>query len=123
MNIVRLKRVIQMTLVVWALGVLALFFYDREDSLWFAIGGGLALVNLIFAYFVVKRGLGSLPSKGVFLGLLATKSLSFLAVIVLVLMVLKPRVLPFTLGLGLVMVGAVVVAVGEALRLIRSRGR
>ena len=110
----KLKLVIQISFLIFALGLLGFYFRDREDTLWFGVGGGLTLVNLIFAYFVIKKGLTSLKSKGAFMFLVLLKSTSFVAVVAAILALLKPRVLPFTLGLALVMFGAVVAALWAA---------
>jgi hypothetical protein len=116
-----LKRTIQVALGIYFLGLIgAYFFRGFEWFLWFAVGGGLALVNVLYAFWTIRHGLTSVKSKGIFLGLLMFKSLTFVSVVAIILMMLKPLVLPFTLGLGIVIFASVGAAFWESRRYFKN---
>lgn len=94
---------------------------DFENTIWFALGGLLALVNLFVAALVVAFGLKSLKSATFFLIILLFKSLVFVSSVALVLVFLKPKVLPFTLGILLVIFGAIGAAFFESRRYLKKR--
>jgi len=116
-----LKTTLKISILVYLLGVL--FFYSKEggeSALWFGVGGGLAAVNVFFAAWVVRNGLSSFQSKGVFLSLVLAKSFSFLTVVAGILMFLKPLLLPFTLGLGIVIFSSIIAAAWEIRRQLKK---
>ncbi|MDB5039107.1 MAG: hypothetical protein JWQ35_2635 [Bacteriovoracaceae bacterium] len=108
-----LSLTIRIALLTYLAGILYFYFKEPTDWIWFAIGGGLALINIFFAAFVVKFGMRSLKNKGLFLGLLLLKSVTFVAVVAVVLVLVKPKLLPFTLGVGVVIFGAIGAALFE----------
>lgn len=117
-----LKNTLKISILLYLAGVVGFAFWKgNEPALWFAFGGVLALVNVFFAAFVVRKGLESIRGKPFFLGLLFFKSLTFLMVVTVTLMFLKPQLLPFTLGIGVVIVGAVGAAFYEIKRFMRGR--
>lgn len=102
-----LRQILLVSFVLAFVGSLAFYFLKGlEEAVWFAFGAGAALMNLLLAFFLVQRGLHGAKSKGLFLGFLLMKSLSFIALVAVVLLVLKPALLPFTSGIGIVIVGA-----------------
>ncbi len=119
-----LKITIRVATLLFVLGYFLFFFAgSSDDSIWFAVGGGLGLINLILAGLLVKFGLKSTLHKGLFLGLLLLKSLVFVMTIALVLVFLKPKLLPFTLGVGIVIFGAIGAAAFESRHLLRKHNR
>lgn len=116
-----LKRTFQVGLMVFLAGLIGFAVFQGTDAmLWFSIGGGLALVNLFFAVWAVAHGLGRIQKKAMVLGLLLMKSLTFVLLISIILMFLKPVLLPFTLGIAIVIVGATVTAIWESRKLLRK---
>jgi len=116
-----LKTTVSISFIIYLLGSAGFYiFRGLEEALWFGIGGGLVLVNLFFALWTVKIGMKSAKNKAVFLGILLLKSMTFLMVVVVILMFLKPILLPFTLGIGVVIVGAVGAALLEVGPLIKK---
>lgn len=115
-----LKLTIRSSILVYVVGILVFYFLGKEDGLWFAVGGGLAMVNIFFAAVVLKLGFNSLKNKALFLGLLLIKSLSFVLVVALILIFLKPSLLPFTLGVTVVIFGAIGTALYETRHLRRQ---
>lgn len=110
-----LKSTLILSFAVYLLGCFVFYLQSGSESLlWFAIGGGLALVNVFFAAWAVRYGFKSLKRKALFLGLLLLKSFSFVLVVAAVIMFFKPLLLPFTLGLGLVIFSSVIVAFTKA---------
>lgn len=110
----QLKTTLRASFFAFLVGcVLFYFLKGLDDCLWFALGGGLALVNIFVAAWSIRFGFHSVKKAGVFTGLLLLKSLSFLAVIAVVLVFLKPLLLPFTLGITIVIVGALLAALWE----------
>jgi|GEM_PF-4258252 len=103
------------------IGILAFWLgKDFSSALWFAVGGGLTLLNFLLAASIVSRGIKMIKNRGLFLGLLLIKSLLFVAVICLVLMFTKPILLPFTLGIGIVIFGAVIAAILDGRHALRA---
>ena len=116
----QLGLTLKVSFALFALGTVIFFLSSSLDkTLWFTVGGGLALMNLFFAVWVARQGLHSNASKGVFLGLIMIKSFTFLLVIAGILVFLKPALLPFTLGVGIVIFGSVLAALGEVRKLRR----
>ncbi len=102
-------------MLVYFIGLTGFYFWSGlEAFLWFAVGGGLAVVNIFFAAWVLRFGFQGVKQKGMFLGILMVKSLTFLAVVACILMFLKPLLLPFTLGLGVVIFSTVLAALWES---------
>ncbi|PIR23852.1 MAG: hypothetical protein COV44_00640 [Deltaproteobacteria bacterium CG11_big_fil_rev_8_21_14_0_20_45_16] len=91
-----------------------------EDALWFALGSMLALANFGLAGLVVRRALGGVRKKFLFLNLLLIKSFVFVSSVVLVLMFVKPSFFPFTLGIGLVIFSLVLWAAWESRGYLKS---
>jgi hypothetical protein len=110
-----LKKTLKTSTGLYLAGVLAYVVLrpGYDEALWFAVSGGLALVNIFFAAWTIRFGFKSTQNKGLFLGLLLFKSMTFLMVVLVVLMFLKPLLLPFTLGISVVIVGAVGAALYE----------
>lgn len=96
-------------------GLATALFMSIEACLWFLVGGGFALMNLMAASYLVTYGLPRWKNKLAFLGLLFLKSLSFIAMIAAVLMFAKPLLLPFTMGVGIVIFSLIVWAIREGL--------
>lgn len=120
----QLKNTIRTAIGIFGVGMLLTYLvYGFEPFLWFGVGAGLALVNIYFACWTVAHGLQNLRKKGAFLGLLMVKSATFLAVVAAILMFLKPLLLPFTLGLSVVIVASIGVALWESKRYLVSRGQ
>jgi len=110
----QLRTTLRASFLAFLAGVLAFYFIEGLDSaLWFALGGALALMNVFLAAWSIRMGMASIKKAGIFTGLLFFKSLSFLAVIAVVLVFLKPLLLPFTLGITIVIVGALLAALWE----------
>jgi hypothetical protein len=108
-----LSLTIRTSLLVFFTGLILFYFREKSEWLWFAVGGGLALVNVLFAAAVVRLGLKSVKNKAIFLGLLVIKSSTFVLLIGLVLVFLKPKLLAFTLGITVVIFGAIGAALYE----------
>jgi len=87
-----------------------------EGMTWFGLGGALALVNVFLAAWSVKIGFNIIRQSTFFIGLLLLKSISFIGLIAVILVFLKPLLLPFTLGISVVIVGATLAAVWESRR-------
>jgi len=106
--------------VLFIFGTMAItFLMGPEAALWFAVGGIFALFNLMSAAYLVVKGLPYWRSKAGFVGLLFLKSLCFVAIVVAVLMFAKPLLLPFTMGIGIVIFSLAIWAVREAFRIRR----
>ena len=106
---------LKVSTVLFFIGLVAFYFAEGFDSaLWFGIGGGIALFNFLIACFVVSSGLEKIRNKGLLLGALMFKSMSFVGVVAVVLMFTKPLIFPFTLGIGIVIFGLVVWAALES---------
>ncbi len=117
-----IKRSFHIGIALYILGAVAIaVFMSISAALWFLVGGGFAILNLMAASYVVIKGLPRFKNKVVFLGLIFLKSLSFVAMVAAVLMFAKPRLLPFTMGVGIVIFSLVVWAVWESL-ISRRRG-
>lgn len=101
------------------LGLFA-WFQGWESALWFGIGGGMALFNYFLAMIFVRIGLSRVRYSAPFLSILLLKSLAFVGIVALVLMFSKPLFLPFTLGIGLVIFGAIIWAVLESRQYFRK---
>jgi hypothetical protein len=116
-----LNKTIKVSVGLYLIGMaaFALFTKGWESCLWYSISGGLALINVFFAAWTVKFGFKSVTNKGLFFGLLFIKSMTFLMMVIMVLVILKPLVLPFTLGISVVIFGAVGAAIYEAGPLLR----
>lgn len=112
----KLTRAIQVSVVIYVVGIAFYSWFNASDLVWFALGGALALTNVLFAAWVVHKGLKEVRRKAVFLGLLLMKSLSFFVLIAIILMFLKPQLLPFTLGIGIVIFASTCVAAWESRR-------
>jgi len=93
-------------------------FRDLSAALWFGIGGGLAMLNFLVAAYVVNQGFEKIRAKPLLFGLIFLKSMLFVAVVAVVLTFTKPQLLPFTLGIGLVIFGLVLWAAKEGRKLI-----
>jgi len=116
-----LKQSLKLALVLYAIGILVFYFWKGfHDSLWFAIGGGIALLNFFMGVLAVSTGISKLQHKGMVLGLLLMKSFSFVAVVAVVLMFAKPQLFPFTLGIGLVIFAVTFWAVLESRHTIKK---
>ena len=116
-----LKKTVRFTLILYIVGALLFFVFGGLDrGLWFGIGGGLALLNVFFALWTIRFGFKSTKNKGLFLGLLIMKSMTFLMVVLILLMFLKPVLLPFTMGISLVIFGAVAAALVESKSLLKG---
>src|SRR4051812_21148611 len=102
-----LNLTIKCSLFILFVGTVWFYFCAPNDWIWFLVGGGLALINILFAAFVVRLGFKSLRNRSLFLALLLVKSFTFVMVVALVVVFLKPKLLPFTSGVGLVIVGAI----------------
>lgn len=110
-----LRKCLQLSVITSLIGALVIgLLQGREALLWFVLGSGLALVNLGVAAMVVRIGIGSIRNKGLFLGLLLMKTLTFLGVVAAFLVFMKPQLLPFTIGLGVVIFGSVFAALLES---------
>jgi hypothetical protein len=116
----KLTLTVRAALLLYAVGMVIFFVRDQDQMTWFALGGGLALVNILAAAWSVKMGLISLQKSGLILGLFLVKSFTFLALVAAILLFLKPMLLPFTLGLGIVIVGSVGAAIWESRHLIKK---
>ncbi len=113
----QLRLTLSMSVLLMVSGSIAFYFLaGLKPMLWFSLGAGLALINVFAAAFAVRFGLQNLRKKPLFIGLLLLKSLTFFVVVAVVLVFLKPLVLPFTLGISVVIVGATVAALWEARR-------
>jgi hypothetical protein len=108
-----LNLTVRFSLILYFAGIIAFYFAEKGDWLWFAVGGGLALVNVLFAAMLVRVGMHSFKNKALFLGMLLAKSMLFILVVAMVLVFLKPRLLPFTLGVTVVIFGAIAAALYE----------
>jgi hypothetical protein len=118
----QLKATIRAAFAIFLIGMAVTYFaYGYEAFLWFSVGAGLALVNVFFACWTVSNGLQNLQKKGIFLGLLLLKSSSFLVIVACILMFLKPLLLPFTLGLSIVIFASIGVALWESRRYLKIR--
>jgi len=115
-----LKLTIRVALILYILGLIAFYFAEPEQMTWFALGGGLAVFNILFAAWVVRIGFASLKGNSMVLGFFMFKNFTFLVLIAFILLFLKPMLLPFTLGLGLVIVGSVVAALWESRHLLKK---
>lgn len=117
-----LKTTTRLAFLIYFLGVLGFFLLrNTEEMLWFAIGGGLALVNVALAAWSIRFGLENVKKSAIFLTLLLFKSLTFLTVVAAILFFLKPLVLPFTLGITIVIVGALLAGIWEARRMVKPQ--
>lgn len=116
----KIKLSLIVSLILFFAGSIAYYFMNIQAFPWFALGGGLALINVLFAAWVVKFGLDRLRANWFVLGLFLLKSLTFLVVIAAILILLKPMVLPFTLGLGLVIFGSIIAAGIESRHLLKK---
>ena len=112
-----LKNTAKISFFLLIFGLVAFYIWmPLPFALWFGVGGGLTLLNVYFAIWAIRFGLGTLQKKSVFLGVLLIKSLSFVLAVAAILMFLKPLLLPFTLGIGLVIFGALGAALWEILK-------
>ena len=116
----KLRLPLIVSLSLFLIGLVAFYVLNIQAFPWFALGGGLALINVLFASWVVKFVLNRLRTNWFVLGLFLLKSLTFLIVIAAVLILLKPMVLPFTLGLGLVIFGSIIAAAIESRHLLKK---
>lgn len=117
----QLKITVRLAILIFLAGIgVAYALSGDEAALWFAVGGGLSLVNVCMAAWVVSFGLKSAKSKGIFLGFLMLKSLTFVLVVAVILMFLKPLLLPFTSGLGVVIFASIGAAVWEMRRYLKT---
>jgi len=117
-----LKSTLILGFILFVLGTMATaIFWGPEAALWFAVGGIFALFNLMAAAYLVIKGLPYWRNKAGFLGLLFLKSISFVAIVAVVLMFAKPLLLPFTMGIGIVIFSLAIWAVREAFRARRMR--
>jgi len=96
------------------------YFKGLESGLWFGLGGGLSLLNVFLAAFSVRYGFENIKKSSIFVGFMLMKSLTFILVVATVLIFLKPQLLPFTLGISVVIVGATLLAFWELRKLKRS---
>lgn len=120
----QLRKTLLVSFSLFLLGTLVfLIARGLESALWFAFGGGLALVNFYLAMIAVSRGLENIKNASIFIGLILFKSLTFILLIAVILMFLKPQLLAFTLGIGVVIFGAVVSALIERRHLINEKKR
>lgn len=112
-----LKITLRIGMALFVLGSTVFYWLmGFQNAAWFALGGALALFNVFVAAWSVRFGLSSLKKSATFVALLMIKSLSFLAVIAVVLIFLKPLLLPFTLGITTVIVSSVIAALWELRR-------
>lgn len=115
----KLTSTLFISLGIFFVGSLTAFVVGGEEpGLWFSVGGGLTLINFYFAAWAVRFGFKSLKNKGIFLGLLLMKTMTFLMVIAMILILVKPLLLPFTLGISIVIVGATVAALWESRKIL-----
>jgi len=112
-----LKTTLKIAVLLFLVGT-GLFYYFRgpQEAIWFAIGAALALMNVFVAAWSIQFGLKSAKKSATFLMLLLVKSMSFLLVVGVVLVFLKPLLLPFTLGITIVIVASVLAAIWELKR-------
>lgn len=99
--------------------VASLLFLGGDFSLWFGIGGGIGLLNFMLGAVFVRYGLKNLKRSGVFLSFLLIKSLAFVGIVAFVLMISKPALLAFTLGISLVIFGPVIWALWESRKYLK----
>lgn len=103
--------------ILFVFGVMSsAMIWGPEAALWFSVGGVFALLNLLSAAYLVIRGLPFWRNQAGFLGLIFLKSLCFVGIVAAVLMFAKPLLLPFTMGIGIVIFSLLVWAVREAFR-------
>ena len=116
-----IKTSLKIALVLMTIGI-GSFGLARswEDALWFELGSMLALTNFGLAGLVVRKALGGVRKKFLFLSLLLVKSFFFVSSVVLVLMFVKPSLFPFTLGIGLVIFSLVLWAAWESRHYLKS---
>lgn len=102
-----LKQIFMTSFFLALIGALSFHYFGRnEDVIWFGIGSIGGLLNFSLISLLVTRGLQSGKKKGAFLSFLLLKTFSFLGLLLVCLMLLKPSILPFTLGVTIVIVGA-----------------
>jgi hypothetical protein len=63
----KLTLTVRAALLLYAVGMVIFFVRDQDQMTWFALGGGLALVNILAAAWSVKMGLISLQKSGLIL--------------------------------------------------------
>lgn len=111
---------LQISFVLFLMGILASsLFLGGDFSLWFGIGGGIGLINFMLGAVFVRYGLKNLKRSGVFLSFLIVKSLAFVGIVAFVLMISKPALLAFTLGISLVIFGPVIWALWESRKYLK----
>lgn len=96
-------------------------FVSIEFCLWFLVGGGFAILNLLAAAYLVVRGLPRMRNKALFSCLVILKSVAFVGVVGVVLMFARPLLLPFTLGVGIVIFSLVLWAALESLKTLKVK--
>ena len=111
---------LRISFFLFLVGILASWLFLGGDfSLWFGIGGGIGLLNFMLGAVFVRYGLKNLKKSGVFLSFLLIKSLAFVGIVAFVLMISKPALLAFTLGISLVIFGPVIWALWESRRYLK----
>lgn len=104
---------------IYIIGIIAFYFASGVGAaLWFGVGGAMALLNFLVASSLVQFGLTRLKKAPLILALIFMKTLIFLVLVVLVLSYAKPQLLPFTLGIGLVIFGLILWATLEGRKLV-----
>ncbi len=99
--------------------LVASLLWSKKEALWFGVGGGIGLLNFMLGALFVRQGLKSLRRSGIFLFFLLIKSFAFVGVVAIVLMISRPALLPFTLGISLVIFGPLVWALWESRKYLK----
>jgi ethanolamine transporter EutH len=114
-----IQRSFYLALASYLIGIITFYFTaDLASALWFSLGGGMALLNFLVAAYIIQVGLSKIRQKSLLLLMIFGKSLVFIAMVALVLSFTKPLLLPFTLGIGLVIFGLILWAAIEGRKII-----
>jgi hypothetical protein len=115
-----LRLTLRISLAVFIVGLAALYFWQGLEAMaWFGLGGILTLMNLFLVAWSLRFGLNNLRKSSLLMALLLVKTMSFLGVTAIVLVFLKPLLLPFTLGITIVIVGSILAALWESRRYMK----
>jgi len=117
-----LKQIFFTSFILALAGCVAFYWLGAEtDFVWFGVGSVAGLLNFSLIILLVFRGVQTWKKKSVFLSLLMLKTFSFLGLLIVCLMLLKPAILPFTLGVTIVIVGAFLWALFDYFRKVAKR--
>lgn len=101
-------QILASSLILGIAGSIILYvFRDLREAVWFGVGAFGAVMNIALGALLIQKAFKAKAGKIGFSFLVLLKSISFIGAITVALAFLKPAVLAFTGGLGIVIVGSV----------------